>query len=125
MGFCMQLSLNYMQFYSSDFLSASHKVGIEWHKMERSLSRFVTPVEVGKCRKKETMRVHDDGGIAANPPLRSTPSTSQQLPACEDDRMSRSAMLKHRRKVLKVGIIPPIPTLRSRITHGPENPVSR
>jgi hypothetical protein len=114
-----------MQFYSGVFLSASKDAGTERHKMEQSLPRFVTPVELGRCMKKETMRVHEDGGVARNPPLRSTQSTSQQLPACEDDRMSRSAMLKHRRKVLKVGIIPPIPTLRSRITHGPENPVSR
>jgi len=71
------------------------------------------------------MRVQDDGGVAANPPLRSTQSTSQQLPACEDDRMSRSAMLKHRRKSFESWYSSPIPTLWSRITHGPENPVSR
>jgi hypothetical protein len=114
-----------MQFYSSLFLSTSQEAGTERHKMEQSLSRFVTPVELGKCMKKETMRVQDDGGVAANPPLRSTQSTSQQLPACENDRMSRSAMLKHRRKSFESWYSSPIPTLRSRITYGPENPVSR
>jgi len=114
-----------MQFYSCVFISGSQEAGIEWHKMEQSLSRFVTPVGLGKCVKKETMRVHADGGTAANPPLRSTQSTSQQLPACKDDRMSRSAMLKHRRKSFESWYSSPIPTLWSRITHGPENPVSR
>jgi hypothetical protein len=37
------------------FISGSQEAGIEWHKMEQSLSRFVTPVEVGECVKKETI----------------------------------------------------------------------
>jgi len=44
-----------MRFYSVVFLSASHKAGTERHKMEQSLSRFVTPVELEKCMKKETV----------------------------------------------------------------------
>jgi hypothetical protein len=44
-----------MQFYSGVSLSASHKAGTERHKMEQSLSRFVTLVEVGKCAKKQTI----------------------------------------------------------------------
>jgi hypothetical protein len=36
-------------------MSASHEAGTERHKMEQSLSQFVTPVEAGKCRKKETI----------------------------------------------------------------------
>jgi hypothetical protein len=43
-----------MQFYSGVFISAYHEAGTERHKMEQSLSRFVTPVELGKCVKKET-----------------------------------------------------------------------
>jgi hypothetical protein len=34
-----------MKFYSGVFLSASHKAGTERHKMEQSLSGFVTPVD--------------------------------------------------------------------------------
>jgi len=34
-----------MQFYSGVFLSASQEAGTEMHKMEQSLSLFVTPVE--------------------------------------------------------------------------------
>jgi hypothetical protein len=34
-----------MQFYSCVFISGSQEAGIEWHKMEQSLSRFVTPVD--------------------------------------------------------------------------------
>ncbi len=34
-----------MQFYSSVFIFVSHEVGTERHKMEQSLSRFVTPVD--------------------------------------------------------------------------------
>jgi hypothetical protein len=41
-----------MQFYSDAFMSTSHEAGTERHKMEQSLSRFVTPVELGKCVKK-------------------------------------------------------------------------
>jgi len=44
-----------MRFYSSVFMSAYHEAGMEWYKMEQSLSRFVTPVELGKCMKKETV----------------------------------------------------------------------
>jgi hypothetical protein len=44
-----------MQFYSGVFISGSHEAGTERHKMEQSLSRFVTPVELGKCMKKETV----------------------------------------------------------------------
>jgi hypothetical protein len=44
-----------MQFYSSVFLSTSQEAGTERHKMEQSLSRFVTPVELGKCVKNETI----------------------------------------------------------------------
>jgi hypothetical protein len=44
-----------MQFYSSLFLSTSQEAGTERHKMEQSLSRFVTPVELGKRMKKETI----------------------------------------------------------------------
>jgi hypothetical protein len=44
-----------MQFYSGMFISASHEAGIERHKMEQSLSRFVTPVGLQKCVKKETV----------------------------------------------------------------------
>jgi hypothetical protein len=44
-----------MQFYSGVFLSASQEAGTERHKMEQSLSRFVTPVGLGKCVKKETI----------------------------------------------------------------------
>ena len=41
-----------MQFYSDAFMSTSHEAGTERHKMEQPLSRFVTPVELGKCVKK-------------------------------------------------------------------------
>jgi hypothetical protein len=44
-----------MQFYSGVFLSASHKAGTERYKIEQSLSRFVTPVGLEKCVKKETV----------------------------------------------------------------------
>jgi hypothetical protein len=44
-----------MQFYSGVFLFASQEAGTEMHKMEQSLSRFVTPVELGKCVKNETI----------------------------------------------------------------------
>jgi len=50
----MYLSFNYMQFYSCVFISGSQEAGIEWHKMEQSLSRFVTPVE----KMKPTIRMH-------------------------------------------------------------------
>ena len=43
-----------MQFYSSVFISAYHEAGTERHKMEQSLSRFVTPVE----KMKPTIRMH-------------------------------------------------------------------
>jgi len=42
-----------MKFYSGVFLSSSHEAGTERHKMEQSLSRFVTPVGLEKCVKKE------------------------------------------------------------------------
>jgi hypothetical protein len=41
-----------MKFYSGVFLSTSREAGTGSHKMEQSLSRFVTPVELGKCVKK-------------------------------------------------------------------------
>jgi hypothetical protein len=44
-----------MQFYSGAFISVSKDTGTERHKMEQSLSRFVTPVELGKRMKKETI----------------------------------------------------------------------
>jgi hypothetical protein len=44
-----------MQFYSGVFMSVSKDTGTEWHRLEQSLSRFVTPVELGKCVKKETL----------------------------------------------------------------------
>ena len=44
-----------MQFYSGVFQSASQEAGTEMHKMEQSLSRFVTPVGLEKCVKKETI----------------------------------------------------------------------
>jgi hypothetical protein len=44
-----------MKFFSSLFIFVSHEVGTEMHKMEQSLSRFVTPVEVGKCAKEQTI----------------------------------------------------------------------
>jgi hypothetical protein len=44
-----------MQFCSCVFISGSQEAGIEWHKMEQSLSRFVTPVEVGQRVKNETI----------------------------------------------------------------------
>jgi hypothetical protein len=37
-----------MQSYSGVFISGSQEAGTEMHKMEQSLSRFVTPVELGK-----------------------------------------------------------------------------
>jgi len=43
-----------MQFYSGVFISGSHEAGTERHKMEQSLSRFVTPVGLEKCMTKET-----------------------------------------------------------------------
>jgi hypothetical protein len=54
-----------MQFCSCVFLSASQEAGTERHKMEQSLSRFVTPVELGKCVKK---------GIISLLPLSITPT---------------------------------------------------
>jgi hypothetical protein len=51
----MYLLFRYIHFYSSVFISTSYEVGIERHKMEQSLSRFVTPVGLEKCVRKETI----------------------------------------------------------------------
>jgi hypothetical protein len=45
----------YINFYSGVFISASQGAGTGRHKMEQSLSRFVTPVEVGQRVKNETI----------------------------------------------------------------------
>jgi hypothetical protein len=52
-----------MQFYSSVFISASQEAGTGRHKMKQSLSRFVTPVELGKRMKKKLFHLNLEGAL--------------------------------------------------------------